>query len=205
MIDISEIVKCIGVVYNMDIRDGRSTARPRSSDRPALRTSAESRDEHRAVELEEKAPRSAPVRRKKSPAKFTIIVIAVALIAVVLGSWFAYKSLAGSASAIDSAKYQAVFFTNGQVYFGKLHELDRGYYRLSDIYYLQTKTGEKNNSGNPQSASSQDAANVELIKLGSEVHGPEDEMIINRDQVLFFENLKSDGKVTSTISKYSKQ
>jgi hypothetical protein len=41
-----------------------------------------------------------------------------------------------------------------------------------------------------------------LIKLGKEVHGPEDAMIINRDQVQFYENLKSDGEVAKLIDQY---
>jgi hypothetical protein len=41
-----------------------------------------------------------------------------------------------------------------------------------------------------------------LIKLGNEVHGPEDSMVIERSQVLFFENLKNDGKVVDSINKY---
>ncbi len=42
----------------------------------------------------------------------------------------------------------------------------------------------------------------QLIKLGEEVHGPEDAMIINRDQVLFYENLKPGGKVSQLIQNY---
>jgi ABC-type Zn uptake system ZnuABC Zn-binding protein ZnuA len=44
---------------------------------------------------------------------------------------------------------------------------------------------------------------VQLIKLGSEVHGPEDAMMIAKAQVLFYENLKPDGKVAQSISKYT--
>ena len=41
-------------------------------------------------------------------------------------------------------------------------------------------------------------------KLGQEIHGPEDEMIISKDHVLFYENLKSDGKVSQSIEQYKK-
>jgi len=43
-----------------------------------------------------------------------------------------------------------------------------------------------------------------LIKLGSEIHGPDDEMIVSKDQILFFENLKKDSQVSASIDKYSK-
>ena len=38
-----------------------------------------------------------------------------------------------------------------------------------------------------------------LTKLGGEIHGPEDKMIVNRQQVLFIENLKPDSKVVQLI------
>jgi len=103
---------------------------------------------------------------------------------------------------IDGNKYQAVFFTNGQVYFGKLQSLNGDYMRLTDIYYLQAKSDEDNEKSNPQRASNQDSSNVQLVKLGSEIHGPDDEMILNKEQVLFFENLKNDSNVSTTIKSY---
>lgn len=57
---------------------------------------------------------------------------------------------------------------------------------------------------NPQKTTT-DQRNVQLIKLGQEVHGPEDEMILSKDQVLFIENLKPDGKVAKTIAEHGKQ
>lgn len=99
---------------------------------------------------------------------------------------------------IDGNRYQAVFLTNGQVYFGKLKIQNGGYMVLSDIYYLQTKT-KADDGGDVQAAAGKDDVGLEVVKLGSEIHGPVDEMIINKDQVLFFENLKNDGSLTKTI------
>ena len=75
--------------------------------------------------------------------------------------------------------------------------------KMTDIFYLQNQgsTNARADSSNPQEASS-DQNNVQLVKLGKEIHGPEDEMIISRDQVLFYENLKTDGKVAQSIEKY---
>jgi hypothetical protein len=39
-----------------------------------------------------------------------------------------------------------------------------------------------------------------LTKLGGEIHGPEDLMVINRSQILFVENLKPSGEVSKAIS-----
>lgn len=133
------------------------------------------------------------------PSKLIIAIIVVA--ALLLVGWFAMlKGIGIGGGPIDSSKYQAVFFTNGQVYFGKLQTMSDGYLKLSDVFYLQTKTAAAN-SDNLQSNTTK-ASDVELIKLGNEVHGPEDAMIVSRDQVLFFENLKKDGTVTKSIDKY---
>lgn len=137
-------------------------------------------------------------KRKKVRAKTVIVsAVVVALIAiVVVVALFFYRASTGG--TIDTGKYQAVFFTNGQVYFGKLQTLNDSYMKLTDVFYLQTKATESN----PQATASETAADVQLVKLGDEVHGPEDAMIISKDQVLFFENLKKDGKVSASIDQY---
>lgn len=150
------------------------------------------------------APAQHHAPKKKSSKRFIIpIVAALLVIALVVGGWFAWSKMQSTATAIDGGKYQAVFFTNGQVYFGKLQQFNGEYMKLKDIYYLQTQQaadGEQD-SQNPQQATT-DQGNVQLIKLGDEVHGPEDEMIISKNQMLFFENLKSDGKVAQSIQNF---
>lgn len=131
------------------------------------------------------------------------VILAVSVAVVVLAGLLFYRS--SVQNQIDTSKYQAVFFTNGQVYFGKLQQLSGGYFKLTDIFYLQAPADTTAESENPQATDTQQASDVQLIKLGSEVHGPEDEMIMNQDQILFFENLKKDGKVTDSINKYSNQ
>lgn len=144
---------------------------------------------------------SAASRRSKKPLFVILAAIIVAL--VVLGGLFMLYRSSSAVSAIDSSKYQAVFFTNGQVYFGKLSQQNDQYMKLTNVYYLQSKTTSDKTS--PQSANSQNASDVELIKLGNEIHGPEDQMIIAKDQILFFENLKPQGTVSKTITNYQKK
>ena len=147
------------------------------------------------------APNNAAQQKKPKNTikKLGIIGALLAVLAIVLlAGWMVYRS--SMAASIDGSRYQAVFFTNGQVYFGKLKNLNGDYFKLTDVFYLQTKTDEDSN--NPQETSTEDGANVQLVKLGSEIHGPEDEMIVSKDQVLFFENLKSDGKVSDSINRY---
>jgi len=85
---------------------------------------------------------------------------------------------------IDSNVYQAVFLTNDQIYFGRLKNISPDYLILSDVYYVKVNDG---GAG-------------QLVKLGvGEPHGPKDGMIINQDQVLFWENLTTDSPVVKAI------
>jgi hypothetical protein len=182
--------------------DRRAT--PASRPQPVARdpeADAEPKPVHRAAPTH----RSRVVEEEKTAKKRWMPILGILVaIALIVGGWYAWSKMqAVSSTGIDSSKYQAVFFTNGQVYFGKLQNLDQQYLKLTDIYYVQTNTASSKDSENPQ-ASASNQADVQLIKLGEELHGPEDAMVINRDQVMFFENLKSDGKVAQTIDKAKK-
>jgi hypothetical protein len=129
-----------------------------------------------------------------------LLVIAAILVAFGLLWLFGVKG-ANEAGQINQDEYQAVFLTSGQVYFGKLKKLNPTYAKLTDIYYLQAKQSvQPKQSGSQQSQSK----GVQLVKLGNELHGPEDAMQINRKQMLFWENLKPSGKVTKAIMTYQK-
>lgn len=180
--------------------------------RPAERQPASRPEAQRQSAAEE--PKSTRVatghhmtQEKKPKKRFVVpIIIVVAVVVLAVGGWFAWSKMQSSNSGIDSSKYQAVFFTNGQVYFGKLTGLNDDQMKLTDVFYLQTQASENSekDSKNPQDSST-DQSSVQLIKLGNEVHGPEDAMVISRDQVLFYENLKNDGKVATTIKQYKEQ
>ena len=95
----------------------------------------------------------------------------------------------------SSTQYQAVFLSSGQVYFGKL-ELKQGWLVLKDVYYLQV------DDGSVQTAA--DGSNFQLVKLGSEIHGPEDVMYIDVGNVLFWENMRDDSQVLQAIQQAKK-
>lgn len=96
--------------------------------------------------------------------------------------------------------YQAVFLNNGQTYFGKLYDENGLWPTLRDVYYLQVTQ-----SPQPIKAGETTSTNVALIKLGGELHGPTDEMRINRDQILFIEDLRSDSRVLQSILQSKKK
>jgi len=128
---------------------------------------------------------------------------AVLLIIVVIGmgwSWWLFgRNTFNEDANINKNEFQAIFLTNGQVYFGKLSNLNHKYVTITDVYYLQVQS---NTSLQGASSSSSPNSQVSLVKLGNELHGPQDEMYIATDQMLFWENLKPSGKVTQAIDKY---
>jgi hypothetical protein len=142
-----------------------------------------------------------PISRRKAVIKILIALVLLAVIAT--GAHYFYKQ--SNPSAVNSKGYQAVFLTNGQVYFGKMQQGHGDYVTVTDIYYLQVQQAQptgaavKDGEANPQSAAS---ADTQLVKLGQELHAPEDRMNISKDQILFWENIKDDGKVAKAISDY---
>lgn len=181
--------------YRASQQAGRPVARPATQPRseasqtgtPAARPTAAT---HHAVKE----------KKSKKIAWLPYLIGGIVVVLAVAG-WFVWSPMQNAISGLDTNKYQAIFLTNGQVYFGKLQP-SGSYLRLTDVFYLQTQNGtdDKKDTKDPQAVSADTSA--QLIKLGNEIHGPEDEMIVSRDQVLIIENLKADGKVAKTIAEY---
>lgn len=102
---------------------------------------------------------------------------------------------------VDRSKKQAVFLTNGQVYFGEIKTVNSKFLDLRGIYYLNVNQQVQPN----QDQKNQAQNNITLVKLGCELHGPVDQMIVNRDQVTFWENLKDDGQVAKAVAEWVRQ
>jgi hypothetical protein len=142
-------------------------------------------------------------RRKSDKGKLARFGIAAAVAAVVIllisvVTLVSFSDTKSEDDYVDSTKLQAVFLNTGQVYFGKIQSLNSKYVVLSNIYYLQTS-----NSGTGTTAAAN--ANVSLVKLGCELHHPYDRMVINRDQVTFWENLGDNGQVAKAVADFVKQ
>jgi len=81
--------------------------------------------------------------------------------------------------------------------------VDSSYVKITDIYYLQVQQTVQPDAN--KNSTSNNNQQVSLAKLGGELHGPEDVMYVSRQQVLFWENLKDDGKVAKAIKDYKAQ
>ena len=69
---------------------------------------------------------------------------------------------------------------------------------LREVFYLQVTQALQ-----PKEQDAPPQQNINLVKLGGELHGPQDEMVLNRDHILFYEDLKSDSQVVKAIVQYN--
>lgn len=130
----------------------------------------------------------APLRR--------IFVVLVTLAVVILAAAALMSqrdrirlALGGTEAAyIDGTTYQSVVLLTNQVYFGRLH-IDGDVYTLTDVYSFS-------GGSDPQTTGT-----VQLVKRGSELHGPEEPLVIPGRSVLFFENMRTDSQVVQAIGK----
>ncbi len=135
--------------------------------------------------------------KKKLGKKWIAISVMVLLLAV-LGLAVVWFSTINK-NNLKYEGYQAVFLNNGQVYFGHVTSFGRDLVKLEDIYYLQVNQGlqsQREDSGLNQ-------PDMSLVKLGNELHGPEDKMEIIRENILFIENLAEDSRVLKAIKDYT--
>ena len=126
-----------------------------------------------------------------------VVVAAVFLVAIALLAGTGNKASAEQAY-VKKDKLQAVFLSTGQVYFGNITTLNNNYFVVSNIYYLQTSSTGTGTAANANTS-------VSLVKLGCELHSPSDQMVINRSQVTFWENLQDTGQVAKAVKTFKTQ
>ena len=141
-------------------------------------------------------------KKKRSKLKLinTITVTLLISVALLVGAIIFITSTTEKSSEsnlVDKSKFQAVFLQGGQVYFGKIKTINKEYVAIDSIYYLKV-----NESGTETTTANQD---VSLTRLGCELHGPQDLMVISKSNVTFWENLKDDGQVAEAINKFIQQ
>ena len=125
----------------------------------------------------------------KKSVKITLYIILIIVIALL--SWKIKSNI--DENNANRNLYYAVFLNNGQVYFGNMKNNTEGELVLTNVYYLQL---EKNDLSTQAQLS---GSMFSLIKMGNEIHGPTNEMFINKQNVLFYEKLRDDSKVVKSI------
>jgi hypothetical protein len=92
---------------------------------------------------------------------------------------------------VGAARYQAVFLSNGQTWFGHYRDRLGPYAAMGSVYYVQTKAAQETDV--PPTS--------QLIKRGNELHAPDPQVLIPKTAILFIEDLRDD----SPIAKYMDQ
>ncbi len=161
----------------------------------------------RPQQTRQQAPTIPPVAqqqyRPQQPRRNKWLLLTVgAVIVLVFVGLAVWKFMGVGASAPRGDRYQAVFLDNGQVFFGKLKNTEGHYLRLDDAYYTKKQDLPADATEEQKAAVNN---NVSLAKVGSEVYGPESTVQVRAEQVLFWQDLKSDSKVAKAIEDAQKE
>ena len=108
---------------------------------------------------------------------------------ILVGAFLAAVVDLRSLPFVGSEQIDAVFFTDGQAYFGHLDDNAlSGTLTLREVYYL----GDAKGRGTDFEAS--------VVRRGAEVHGPADGMRVRRDKVLAIERVGLSSPVGRAIA-----
>ena len=153
--------------------------------------------EDQQMQPQEQAPvQENTPKKKKSGSKFLLFVVVVVIIAAAIFGVYRFVSGGGAMNG-----YYAVFLDNNQVYFGNLSHKESTYVTLEDVYYLRVTQVLQNTEDGKQVT----VPDINLVKLGTELHKPEDMMEIQKDHILFIEKLKSDSDIINAINTYKQK
>ncbi len=149
-------------------------------------------DSSRGVDLPDRPSKSKKFKKMNvKTLSATLAVLTGLLIILVVVALLIYKSNSES-SYVNTSTYQSVDVrvsasTGDQVYFGKIASMNSNYMVLNDVFYLQ-----------PGATSNQ----FNLNSLTCTLSDPENQIIINRAQVVLWENLSSKSQVVTDIAKW---
>jgi len=137
---------------------------------------------------------AAPWRAGAIGALIALVLIGVGVAAV---KQWKQREWSFTSAMQNTDSYQAVFLTNGKVYFGKVKDTHIQLVVLEDVYYLR-----QNQSLQEEENDAVQSPQLSLVKPGDELHAPTDRMDINRDHILYIQQLRDDGKVVDAIRRH---
>lgn len=116
--------------------------------------------------------------------------ILVALTIALAGAFIAAYFFLPHGERINASGYQVVYMTSGQAYFGKLKNTTGDYLLLDTPYTAQDVSPEGEEDVQTSTT---------LVKVSQQQYGPTEAMSLKSDQVLFWQNLRDDSKVSQAI------
>ena len=102
------------------------------------------------------------------------IATLVFILAALFAQWWDF-----TVPSLGRAQYQAVFLTNGQIYFGRYYDRLGAYAKIEDVYYFQDTTGTEQNA----------TQETRIVRRGHELHDPAARMLVPKSAILFVEDL----------------
>lgn len=127
-----------------------------------------------------------------------LMAIAIATIVIAVVASMSVLGPQVGSKAPKRKQYQAVFLTNGQVYFGKLRGLGGRYVTLNEVYTVQSQAA-------VQASASPGSPQLSLIKNDqNNLIKPESNITIASDSILFWENMQDDAEVVKKIKEGQK-
>ncbi len=120
------------------------------------------------------------------------VALASTLVLIGLGIVLIWTYLIPKGEQVNTDGYQVVYMTTGQAYFGKLKNTTGEYLVLDNPYTAQDVSPDDSKEEAAQTSTT-------LLKVSQQQYGPEDVLSLKSDQVLFWQNLRDEGKVTEAI------
>lgn len=123
-----------------------------------------------------------------------MLVVAALVAAAGFGIYALVRSEDPFGGLVDPNRYQTVVLSNGSIYFGHLREASDEFYELGDVWFLRDEPGE-----------GEEEVVRRVVPLSEELHGPENRMLIPKEQLVLVENLSPDSPVTEAIETAKEQ
>lgn len=132
---------------------------------------------------------------------FGVTYACVILSILLVGAKFALHGAIYRSLFMDTT-YQAVTLSNGQTFFGQLNQYGPSTFVLEDVYYLQTAavtetTVDAADGTTPTEGASN--SGIELVKLVDDVHKPMNHIVLNSDQIVYWQNLSQASPIMEAI------
>ena len=99
---------------------------------------------------------------------------------------------ANGTSASSGEPYFALTLTSGSLFFGHIIKQDNQYITLKDVYYLQRTPP-------PAGSKKDEGPGLTLVKQENDPYGPKNQLIVNREHLLLYQELRDDSKVVEVI------
>lgn len=146
-------------------------------------------------EKEEVNPKHAPVKGRATKIVLIILIFVLVVTFMLISLWQdgTFRNIYQSISFRSS--FQAVFLSNGQLYFGKITEITNGYIKMEKPHFLQLAQDQEDLAEGVQ-------PEMQLISIKDEFHKPKDFVLIEKSSVIFIEELRDASQITDAIQNF---